>query len=54
LPQQAGKAHHVEFVEVVGGDGQEFHALEQRMRVVACLCEDAAVEPQPAQLAIEI
>ena len=51
---EAGDADHEEFVEVVGRDRQEAHALEQRVLGVARLLEHAAVEGQPAQLAVEV
>ena len=50
---QAGHADHVEFVEIVGRDRQEAHALEQRMALVAGLLEHAHVEGQPRQFAID-
>src|SRR6185436_2092525 len=46
-------ADHEVLVEVVRADGEEFHALEQRNLVVARFGEDAPVELQPAQLAVE-
>jgi hypothetical protein len=50
---QAGDADHEEFVEVVRRDRQEAQLLEQRMAEVPRLFQDAAVELQPGQLAID-
>ena len=38
----------------VAGDGEELHPLEERMRRVERLVEDALVEFQPAQLAVDV
>ena len=51
---QPGDADHEEFVEVAGRNRQEAHPLEQRMMRVARFLKDAAVEREPAQLAVEI
>ena len=51
---QAGDADHEEFVQVVGGNRQETQPLEQRVMIVAGLFQDAPVEGQPAQLAVEV
>ena len=53
LPAQAGDAHHEEFVEIIGGDRQEAQLLEQRMIAVRRLLQNAAVELQPGQFAID-
>ena len=53
LAAQAGDAHHVEFVEVVGGDRQEAQPLEQRVVRVAGLVQHALIEGEPGQLAID-
>ena len=53
LPDEAGDAHHEELVEVVGRDRQEAQLLEQRMVAVLGLLEDAAVELEPGQLAVD-
>ena len=50
---QAGHPDHVEFVEVVGRDRQEAHALEQRLALVAGLLEHPHVEGQPRQFTID-
>jgi hypothetical protein len=52
-PLQAGHPHHEELVEVVGEDRREAHALEQRLPVVLGQLEDALVEAEPGQLAVE-
>ena len=54
LAEQAGETHHVELVEVVRGDGEELHALEQRLGAVARLRQHARVERQPAQFAVDV
>ena len=54
LSVEARDAHHVEFIEVGGGDGQKAQALEQRVAEIVRLLQDAAIELQPGQLAIEI
>jgi hypothetical protein len=46
-------ALHVELVEVRGEDGQEFEPLEQRRALVERLAQHAAIELQPAQVAVE-
>jgi len=51
LLTQAGDAHGIEFVEVAGRDRDEAQPLEQRMALG--LLEDAGVELQPAELAVE-
>jgi hypothetical protein len=53
LPLQAGDAHHVELVEIVRRDRQEAQPLEQRMHGALRLAEDALVEREPRQLAID-
>ncbi len=52
LPFQAGDAHHVEFIEIVGGDGDEAQPLQQRMVAVARLLQHPHIELQPADLAV--
>ena len=47
-------ADHEEFVEIVARDRQEAQPFEQRMRGIARFFQHAAVERQPAQLAVEI
>ena len=53
LTLEAGDAHHEEFIEVVGGDRQKAHALQQRMLCVCRLFQHAAIEMQPGQLAVD-
>ena len=50
---QAGDAHHVELVEIGRGDGQKAQPLEQGMAAVQRLFNDAAVEGQPGQFAVD-
>jgi hypothetical protein len=53
LRLEAGDADLEELVEVRGADGQEPEPFEQGIRRVACLFEDALVEIEPAQLAVD-
>ena len=53
LASQAGDANHVELVEVGGEDRQELDSFEQGVARVLGLVEDAAVELEPAQFAID-
>ncbi len=53
LPAQAGHPHHIEFVQVIGRDGEEPQPLEQRMVGVACFVQHALIEGKPGQLAID-
>ena len=50
---EAGHAHHEELVEVVGEDRREAHPLEQRLGVVLGQLQDALVEVQPGELAVQ-
>ena len=54
LARERRHADHEELVEVVRRDRQEFHPLEQRMRIGPRLIQHAFVECQPAQLAIDV
>ena len=54
LLQKAGDANFYEFVEIVGGNGQELHPLEQRIRRIVGLFEHAAVELQPRKVPVDI
>jgi hypothetical protein len=51
--QNSGDADFDELVEVAGGDGEEFYALEERVGGIVGLFEDAAIELQPAFIAID-
>ncbi len=53
LGAQARDAHHEKFVEVAGGDGEEAQAFQQRMVRVLGFFENAPVEMQPGELAID-
>ena len=50
---EAADPLHEKFVEVRRGDGQELHPLEQRIALIQRLGEDAPVEREPGELAIE-
>ena len=50
---EAGDAHLEKLVEVRAADAEEFQAFEQGIRRIQRLVEDALVEFQPAQLAVE-
>src|SRR4029078_9406591 len=50
---QYGNADHEELVEVRHNNGGESEALQQRVRRVGGLGEDAVVEGKPRQLAVE-
>jgi len=54
LLDEAGDADLEKLVEVGAEDGEEADALEERVAVALGLLEDAAVEGEPAQLAVEI
>ena len=51
---QAGDADLEELVEVAGEDGQEANALEQRVALVDSLEQDAVIELEPRQLAVDV
>ncbi len=53
LIEEAGDAHHEELVQVRREDGAELDPLEQRLRLVPGEVEDARVELDPRQLAVE-
>ena len=54
LLAQAGHPDLEELVEVAREDGQELHPFEQRIALVARLVEDAGVELEPGQLAVQV
>ena len=51
---QHGDANHEELVEVGADDGEELDAFEDGVPAIARLVEDAFVEGQPAELAVQI
>ena len=51
---QAADADHEELVEVGLEDGQELEPFQQRHARILGLFQNAAIELQPAQLAVEI
>ena len=53
LRLDAGDADHEELVEVIGGNRQESHPLQHGMAGIDRFLEDAAVEVQPGELAID-
>ena len=54
LTVKSGRAHHVELVEVGGGDRQEAQPLKERVAQVLRLLQYPAVELQPGKLAIVV
>ena len=52
-PLEARDAHHEELIEIVGDDGEIAGALEQWDVFIFRELEDAVVEREPGQLAIE-
>ena len=52
--QETRNANFHEFVQIVGGDGQEFYAFEQRIAAVARFFQHALVERHPLQVAVEV
>lgn len=54
LARERRDPDHEELVEVVRRNGQELHALEQRVRVLLGMRQHALVERQPAQLAVDV
>jgi hypothetical protein len=51
--QDTGDADFDELVEVAGGDGEKLDALEQGVGGVVGFFQDAAVELEPALVAID-
>ena len=51
--QDGGDTHFDELVQVGRGNGEELDALQQRIGIVGGLVQDAAVESQPALVAVE-
>ena len=54
LVMHAGDADHEELVEVRDEDGQELQPLDQRQRLVLGELQDAVVEVQPGELAVDV
>ena len=54
LLHQAADPDHEELVQVGGEDGEELEPLEQGDAVVLGLVEDAAVELQPGEFAVDV
>ena len=53
LTAQTRDAHHEELVEIVSGDRDEAQLLEQRVIAIGGFFEDAAVEFEPGEFAID-
>ena len=51
--EQPADAHHIKFIEIRAVDGQKLQPLIARQRLVGRLGQHAAVELQPAQLAVQ-
>jgi len=51
--KQAADAHHIKFIQIRAVDRQKLQPLIDRQRLVGRLRQHAAVELQPAQLAVE-
>ncbi len=54
LLHQSGHAHFEEFIQVAGGDGKKFQALEQRVLLILRFFEDAAIEGQPGGFPVDV
>src|SRR5665811_1695364 len=54
LFHQARDADLEELIEVRGEDRQELRALQKRVALVASLVEDAGIEVQPRELAVDV
>ena len=54
LLAQAGYANHEKLIEIIGKNRQELHTFQQRQRVIQRFFQDAVVELQHAQLAIDV
>src|SRR3954470_11725397 len=54
LLQKRGDAHLPELVEVAGGDGEELDALEERVGGILSFFQNAAVEREPGELAVQV
>ena len=54
LAHQARYPHHKKLVEVGAQDGQELHALQQRIPVVLGLFQNAPLKSQQAELPIDV
>jgi len=50
--QKTGHAHFHEFIEVIGGDGQEFYALQKGVGGIARLLQNTPVEIEPLDVAV--
>ena len=53
LLQQAADPDLEELVEIAGGDGEELHALQQRIAEIRGLFEHAPIKFEPRRFAIQ-
>ena len=54
LLSQTRISHHEKLIEIVGRNGKEPQAFKQRVRDVARLFQNALIELEPGQLAINV
>ncbi len=54
LGRQAGDPHHEKLVQIGTKNGEELHALQQRIALVLGLLEYAPLEGQQAQLTVDV
>src|ERR1700733_5649697 len=56
MPDRSGRCYpdHEEFIHVGARNGNELHALEQRIALVLGLFEDAPLERQQTQLVVDV
>ena len=52
--QKTGNAHFDELIEIVGGDGEKLHALQERIGGIARFFQNAAVKLKPLHMAVQI
>ena len=54
LPLEAGDTDHKKFVEIVGEYREELDAFQERVALVPSLVQHVPVEPDPAQLTVDV
>lgn len=54
LALEAGDANHEEFIKITGKYGKEFHSFKQGVGWIERLVKNMAVEPDPAEFAVDI
>ena len=52
LLHQTRQAHFDEFVQIADGDGEKFHAFQERVALVARFFQDTLIELHPGEVAI--